>query len=402
MSQQGTPAGVTFNGAMEALEEKFENRFAAIDDKIGAVDCKIDDMKTMMALFFNDKIQANTPQDIKKDASSVEDLDFIPPETPSRVALPPRRAQDANLPPPIAPSEIRGNGYDPENRFTWKFISETSTYEEVVEELHFLKDVFTFLKEHAKASNDIKEYAEMDVKYNKLLDQISYLNKNPPSSHKDVKTSPASDVALLNQIPLADASRIPVDIKLAPDDLSSMKQLDAPHILLFSPLETPPRHSLPIKGPNDGFLPITPLQAQENSSFTPGIKEIKTDLAQNDPIPLPDHIFPEIPTKKAWPIKSLGTEDLFTPLTPLIEADNSRRLIYPADLGLIAENREEQDHMSYFDRHSSSDSFLEPPPNTFFVRTVAPIDPAKSGVCQVFDPGKQPFQIPSSTLSCSM
>jgi flagellar capping protein FliD len=58
MSKQGTPAGATFNGAMEALEDKFENRFTAIDGKFAAMDCKIDagfarfdeSFKTMMTL----------------------------------------------------------------------------------------------------------------------------------------------------------------------------------------------------------------------------------------------------------------------------------------------------------------------------------------------------------------
>jgi hypothetical protein len=39
---------------------------------------------------------------------------------------------------------------------------------------------------------------------------------------------------------------------------------------------------------------------------------------------------------------------------------------------------------SYFDRHMSTNSFLEPPPSASIVRTMAPIDPAKSGVCLTY------------------
>jgi hypothetical protein len=41
----------------------------------------------------------------------------------------------------------------------------------------------------------------------------------------------------------------------------------------------------------------------------------------------------------------LPAASTFIRITPLIEADNPRRLIHPADLGLFAENREGQDHV---------------------------------------------------------
>jgi hypothetical protein len=61
---------------------------------------------------FQDEKLFNTSQEIKSEASKEDDLDSIPPETPPpRTILPPRKARDAFLPPPIAPLDTLGNSF---------------------------------------------------------------------------------------------------------------------------------------------------------------------------------------------------------------------------------------------------------------------------------------------------
>jgi hypothetical protein len=94
---------------------------------------------------------------------------------------------------------------------------------------------------------------------------------------------------------------------------------------------------------------FTPLPRQVHQRPAPLQQPFRVDFIPDQTFPPPRHPPPRQSFidrhLSANTFLDLPAASTFLSITPLIEADNPRRLIHPADLGLFAEYREGQDHL---------------------------------------------------------